>query len=136
MSFTLSSEGVDHWEEVVAELYRYIGMLRFYCSNQGGLPSWIHEELRSIHELSYRFKDEESPDEYVQELAEKMVPHSLVDPEHLLDGDALLFDHDEATVKVSTRNCHFIHSGVTISFCLGALIRIFLILGLLPATIE
>lgn len=97
MTFTLSSEGVDNWEKVVAELYKYIGMLLSYGIE---FPTWIHDELRAIHDLSYRFKDEESPDDFVQELAEKMVPQSLIDPEHLLDGDARLFEHDAYSVLV------------------------------------
>lgn len=82
------------------EAYRYIGMLRYYASSPEGLPEWIHEELRSIHELSYRFADEQSSDDFVQELAERLAPHNCMPPERLLDGSELLFDYDPLEIKV------------------------------------
>lgn len=96
-SFTLSEDGVLHWPEVVAEIYRYIGMLRHYSTD--GLPEWIHEELRNIHEVAYRYGDEPSSDDLVQELAESLAPHKALPPERLLDGDDLLFDYDPAAIQ-------------------------------------
>ena len=99
VTLTLSEEGVANWLHVVSELYRYIGMLRFHC--QQGLPLWIHEELCSIHDLAYRFGDEESPEDFVETLAEELAPERQLPPDRLLDGSALLFDYDPDTIKVS-----------------------------------
>ena len=81
-------------------MYRYIGMLRRFAASPEGLPEWIHEELRSIHELAYRYGDEPSSDEFVQELAEELAPHIGMPPERLLDGSELLFDYDSLEIKV------------------------------------
>lgn len=76
-------------------------MLRHYASSADGLPEWIYEELMSIHELSYRYADEPSPDDLVQELAEELAPHQGLPPERLLDGSELLFAYDPVEIKVS-----------------------------------
>lgn len=96
---TLSAEGVEHWREVVAALYRYIGMLRHYCREEEGLPLWIYEELRSIYEIAHRYADEEPPEDFVLELAEEMSPWFNTPPARLLDASGLLFDYDPDTVQ-------------------------------------
>jgi nardilysin len=98
LTFSLSKEGVQHWREIVTQVYRYIGMLRYYASNE--LPGWIHQELKSIHELSYRYADEPSADDFVQDLAGELAPHNNLPPERLLDGSELLFDYDPDEIKV------------------------------------
>lgn len=80
-------------------MYRYIGMLRYFADSSEGLPEWIHEELRSIHELAYRYGDEVSSEDFVQELAEELAPHLGMPPERLLDGSELLFDYDPLEIK-------------------------------------
>lgn len=97
----MSEEGVSNWREIVTESYRYIGMLRHFADSPEGLPEWIHEELRSIHELAYRYGDEQSSDDFVQDLAEELAPHTGLPPERLLDGSELLFDYDPLEIKVS-----------------------------------
>jgi len=99
VSINLSEEGVEHWREVVAELYRYVGMLRHFCREEGGLPIWIYEELRSIYEVAHRYADEEPPEDFVVDLAEEMSPWFNTPPEHLLDASGLLFDADPETVR-------------------------------------
>lgn len=76
-------------------------MLRHFADSPEGLPEWIHEELRSIHELAYRYGDEQSSDDFVQDLAEELAPHTGLPPERLLDGSELLFDYDPLEIKVS-----------------------------------
>jgi secreted Zn-dependent insulinase-like peptidase len=104
LTFSLSIDGVSQWRAIVTEVYRYIGMLRHYAVDS--LPEWIHEELRSIHELSYRYADESSPDDFVQELAEELAPHLAMPPERLLDGSELLFDYDPDEIKVRVESMH------------------------------
>lgn len=98
-TFTLSEEGISHWTQVIAEVYEYIGMLRHYCTTEDGLPEWIYEELRSIHEVSYHYGDEPSSDDLVEGIVEDMAPHQSLPTERLLDGSALLFEHDPSLIK-------------------------------------
>lgn len=97
ISFTLLEAGLKHWKELVEVVYHYIGMLRQQC--RSGWPVWIHEELRRIYELSYRYGDEKPADEIVESLVEDMAPHLQLPTERLLDGSSLLFEFDEITVQ-------------------------------------
>ena len=92
MTFTLSLEGVDHWPEVISEVYTYIGMLRYY-GEKSQLPEWIYLELRSLHDFAFRFADEPSPEDLVENIVEDMSPHLNIPPERLLDGNELLFEY-------------------------------------------
>ena len=98
VSVTLSEEGVSHWEEIVCELYRYIGMLRYHCEK--GLPTWIFEELQSIQEVAHRYDNEPSPEDLVEILAEAIAPSVAMPPERILDGNSLLFEYDPDAIKV------------------------------------
>eukprot|EP00536_Pseudo-nitzschia_multiseries_P016315 jgi/Psemu1/220960/e_gw1.1075.16.1 len=99
VNINLSEEGVEHWREVVAELYRYVGMLRYCCEQDGGLPAWIYEELRSIYEIAHRYADEEPPEDFVVDLAEELSPWFHTPPERLLDASGLLFEYDPETIR-------------------------------------
>jgi len=99
VTINLSEDGVEHWKEVVSELYQYVGMLRHGCAQEGGLPFWIHEELRSICDVAHKYADEEPPEDFVVDLVEEMSPWFNTPPERLLDGSNLLFEHDADTVK-------------------------------------
>jgi secreted Zn-dependent insulinase-like peptidase len=102
VSLTLSEEGVAHWPEIVSEVYQYVGMLRHYCHQPQGLPLWIYDELRSIHEVAHRYGDEQSPEDLVESLAEELAPAYNLPPERLLDGNELLFEYDPEKIKVRT----------------------------------
>uniref|UniRef100_A0A7S4UXX9 Peptidase M16 C-terminal domain-containing protein n=2 Tax=Ditylum brightwellii TaxID=49249 RepID=A0A7S4UXX9_9STRA len=99
LTFTLSEEGVSHWGEIVTEIYNYIGMIRYYCATQDGLPSWIYEELRAIQDVAYKFEDEMTPEELVENIVEDMAPAFSLPPERLLDGNSLLFEYDGDAIK-------------------------------------
>lgn len=99
VSFTLSDEGVAHWRDVVSELYRYVGMLRHYCSADGGLPLWIYEELKSVYEVSHRYADEQPPEDFAVDLAEELAPWWDIPPDRILDASGLLFEYDPGTIR-------------------------------------
>ena len=99
MSVSLTVKGMEHWKEVIQLVYSYIGMLRHYCANKGGLPAWIYEELRLTHQVSYQYGDEESPSDLVERLAERLAPHFLCPPDRLLDGSDLLFEEDPVAIR-------------------------------------
>ncbi len=98
VTINLSEGGVKNWKQVVSELYRYVGMLRYGCQN-GGLPLWIYEELKSIYDVAHKYADEEPPEDFVVDLVEEMSPWFSTPPERLLDGSGILFEHDADTVK-------------------------------------
>lgn len=97
VSFALSEEGIVNWREVVAMLYQYIGMLRYHCRQ--GLPMWIYDELRSIQEVSYRYDDEQSPEDLVESLADELAPAHPLPADRLLDGTSLLFEYEPEKVQ-------------------------------------
>ena len=49
---------------------------------------WIFEELRSIQEISYRYDDEQSPEDLVESLADELAPAHPLPPERLLERAA------------------------------------------------
>ena len=100
MTFTLTENGVDHWVEIVHHVYMYIGMLRYYCNTDDGLPEWIFEELKAIQDLSYQYADEEQPIDLVETIVDSLIPYNTLPPERLLDGDSLLFKFDGDAIKV------------------------------------
>lgn len=73
-------------------------MLRYHCAN--GLPDWIFEELRSIQEVSYRYDDEQSPEDLVESLADELAPCHPLPADRLLDGTSLLFEYEPEKIKV------------------------------------
>ena len=89
-----------NWREVVSMVYQYIGLLRYHCRE--GLPKWIYEELRSIQEVSYRYDDEQAPEDFVESLADELAPTYALPPERLLDGTSLLFEYDPISIQVCT----------------------------------
>ena len=95
---TLSEEGVDHWSEIVATLYTYIGMVRNYCQSPGGLPSYIYDELKSVQDIAYKFQDEPSPEELVELVAEASTC-SYLPADRLLDGNSVLSRYDGEAIK-------------------------------------
>lgn len=109
-SFSLSEEGVRHWEDVIGVVFSYLGMLKYYF-NEGyvdengekkeGLPRWIYDELKSVAELSYKYADEGDVTDTVEAVAEAMAPWYNIPTDRLLDGDTLLFDEvvDNDSVK-------------------------------------
>ena len=100
MQFTLSVEGVSHWTEIVKLTYAYIGMMRYYCKSDSGLPSWIYDELQSIQKLSHQYEDESEAVDLVEDIAACLTPYNCLPPERLLDGDSLLFKNDPGAVEV------------------------------------
>jgi len=99
-SFTLvlSEEGVSNWIEIVSSVYIYIGMVRYHCQSPDGLPPYIYDELKSVQEMAYRYHDEPSPDELVEDIAEATTC-AYLPPERLLDGNSLLQQFNGEAIK-------------------------------------
>ena len=99
-NLVLSEEGVSNWVEIISLVYTYIGMVRYYCHSDKGLPPCIYDELKAVHEMAYAFADEMTPEELVEDIAEDAIC-SYLPPERLLDGNSLLYEFDGDAIKVS-----------------------------------
>jgi nardilysin len=108
-SFNLTEKGLARWRSIVAKVYEYIGILRYY--SEKGWPDWIYKELKQIHDLTYRFQNESSPDELVDEIVDNMAPHLMLPPERMLDGNSLFFEfrpdlvHNLLETFFTPKNC-------------------------------
>lgn len=52
----LTKDGINHVDEVIKTIFQYISMLK-----RNGVQQWIYEENRLLWEMSFRFKDKETP---------------------------------------------------------------------------
>mmetsp|Transcript_46130 Transcript_46130/g.111780 ORF Transcript_46130/g.111780 Transcript_46130/m.111780 type:complete len:428 (-) Transcript_46130:815-2098(-) len=71
-------------------------MLRYHSDK--GLPPWIFEELKAMQEMSYRYEDEPSPEDFVENMAENMAPAYDLPADRLLDALSLLYEFDPVAV--------------------------------------
>ena len=97
LSITLSEEGVNHWQGIVEEVYRYVGMLRYH--SEKGLPTWIFEELKTMQEMSYRYENEPRPEDFVEYMAEMMTPAIDLPADRLLDAIPRLYEFNADAVR-------------------------------------
>lgn len=68
VSITLTSDGLDHIDDIIAMTYRYIRMVKA----QGGIPKWLFDEEAGLSEIAFRFREREEPMPLVSRLASKM----------------------------------------------------------------
>eukprot|EP00752_Nemacystus_decipiens_P004086 g3739.t1 len=94
VSFYLSKAGVRHWLDVVDILFRYIGMLR-----REGPQEWVFQEIRDVANIQYRFQQESEPDEWVEMLAEQMLPTARYEDLHILKGPYVMENWDPQMIE-------------------------------------
>ncbi|KAK6029721.1 hypothetical protein OSTOST_04162, partial [Ostertagia ostertagi] len=63
----LSADGLDHTEDIVSLVFKYIGLIR-----RSGVVAWIHEELRDLGELHFRFVDKQYPKDVVVQYSSEL----------------------------------------------------------------
>lgn len=56
VTMDLSTEGLEHVDDIIQLMFNYIGMLQ-----AAGPKQWIHEELAELSAVKFRFKDKEQP---------------------------------------------------------------------------
>ncbi|MCH8529465.1 MAG: insulinase family protein [Saccharospirillum sp.] len=78
VSFLLTPEGVEHWQDVAELLFSYLRQIE-----QNGLEEWRYDELQRINTIQFEFAEQVSPMATVQRLAERL---SLYDAEDVLVG--------------------------------------------------
>ncbi len=79
VSFILTEEGMNHWEDVVGLLFRLLSLLR-----KDPLPKWIQDELHRISQITFKFQEEMEPIDYVSDIVMQMLPALGLQEEHLL----------------------------------------------------
>uniref|UniRef100_A0A915HZ04 Insulin-degrading enzyme n=1 Tax=Romanomermis culicivorax TaxID=13658 RepID=A0A915HZ04_ROMCU len=60
VDFELSEEGLDHVDDIVHLMFKYIQMMKV-----GGPQEWIHREVESLGKIQFRFQDKNRPQNYV-----------------------------------------------------------------------
>ncbi|KAF8605452.1 insulin-degrading enzyme [Ceratobasidium sp. AG-I] len=88
----LTKDGMDHHEEILLTVYRYLEFLR-----SSSLPTYIFEENKSIAESRFRFAEKRSADKYVSALSERLsgpYPRDLV-----LCAESLMWEWNEPAVR-------------------------------------
>lgn len=90
VSITLTKEGVDHVDDIVAVVYDYIRMLR-----KEGIKEWLFKEEASVGQTAFRFRERESPYRLVVTLAGHM---HVSEPEEYLSGLYLFKKYDEKKI--------------------------------------
>ncbi|CAM9645016.1 unnamed protein product [Chrysoparadoxa australica] len=81
ITFSLTKSGVRAWEQVVLRLFRLLAMVI-----REGPQEWFFNELRDIAAITYRFQEEQEPEDLVEVLAVQMLPLCCYEPHHLLSG--------------------------------------------------
>ena len=67
IAMKLTTEGLQHWEEIVQTVFDYVAMLQ-----TTGLPAWFFEEVQGLTEISFRFKEDTSAVEQCEDIAQIM----------------------------------------------------------------
>ncbi|XP_019634361.1 PREDICTED: nardilysin-like [Branchiostoma belcheri] len=83
----LTDEGLRNVKEVITVVFQYIQMLQ-----RLGPCRRVYQEIQTIEDKDFRFKDETDPIDYVENVCENM---QLYPPQHYLTGDILMFQYDE-----------------------------------------
>ncbi|CAB4016802.1 RNA-directed DNA polymerase from transposon X-element, partial [Paramuricea clavata] len=86
----LTVSGLEHYIEVIAVIFQYLEMLRRIGPN-----SRVFNEIKSIGDNNFRFKEEVDPSDYVEEIAECM---QLYPEKDYLTGSDLIWDFDEKII--------------------------------------
>lgn len=74
VSMMLGEEGLKKTEEIVQMVFQYIALLK-----KEGTQKWIFEELKTISDIDFEFKDKDRPDAFVRSYAAKMHETQLED---------------------------------------------------------
>ncbi|XP_022087201.1 nardilysin-like [Acanthaster planci] len=94
ISITLTDQGFTQVEEVLAIVFQYIKMLQAI-----GPQERIFQEIKTIDDNDFRFKEETEPIEYVETVAESM---QLYPPQEYLTGPLLETEYNPEAITFCT----------------------------------
>lgn len=92
ISIDLTKDGLHGYQHVVAAVFRYIDLLK-----QSSIPKWTYEEVASLCDLAFRFKEKVPPSSYTSGLSSQM---QLPFPrEWVLSGPYLIREFDQELIR-------------------------------------
>ncbi|XP_050307401.1 nardilysin [Anthonomus grandis grandis] len=92
VNLNLTEEGYDHVNDVIEVVFSYLKMLK-----QIGPQERIFKERQSISQMTFKFADEDSPVEIVEDMCEAMQFYPSTD---YITGSELYFEHDPESIKM------------------------------------
>ncbi|KAK0085743.1 hypothetical protein PV325_004480 [Microctonus aethiopoides] len=90
LSITLTDEGYAHLKEVLDAIFSYINMMR-----KLGPQQRIYDEIHMIEDTNFKFIDDDSPVDYVEDLCENMHFYPPID---YIRGSRLYFEYDPDSI--------------------------------------
>lgn len=96
ITLVLTQEGVEHVQEILKSVFQYIQMFQ-----QEGPQKRLFKEMQLIAETSFRFCEEVSSSDNVEQLSENMHFYPSTD---YITGMELFFEYDPELVKVLLSN--------------------------------
>ncbi|KAF2885664.1 hypothetical protein ILUMI_20515 [Ignelater luminosus] len=92
VNIVLTKEGFIHLDEVIQAVFSYLKLLKLL-----GPSERIFKEIQSIEEQSFRFEEDESASDKVEELVENM---HFYPPEDYLTGSELFFEYNPEAINM------------------------------------
>lgn len=90
ISVDLSEEGLEHTEDIINVIFQEIGLVK-----SAGPLKWIQDELKKLGDIKFRFKDKETPINFVTHLATDLHTFPIQD---VLYCDYRLDEFDEGLI--------------------------------------
>lgn len=87
----LSTEGLEHVDEIIQLMFNYIGMMQ-----SSGPKQWVHEELAELRAVTFRFKDKEQPMAMASCVAARL---QRIPFKHVLSSPHLLTNYEPVRIK-------------------------------------
>ncbi|CCD67861.1 Insulin-degrading enzyme [Caenorhabditis elegans] len=91
VTMDLSTEGLEHVDEIIQLMFNYIGMLQ-----SAGPKQWVHDELAELSAVKFRFKDKEQPMTMAINVAASL---QYIPFEHILSSRYLLTKYEPERIK-------------------------------------
>ncbi|CAG9815290.1 unnamed protein product [Phaedon cochleariae] len=101
----LTEEGINHVDDIVKLVFQYLNMLK-----QEGPLKWVQDENKNIGQMVFRFKDKESPRNYISSLVHSLQEYPM---ENILCANYMLSDWQPEMIEKIWNN--FVPEKVRIS---------------------
>lgn len=97
ISIDLTADGLQHYDQVVSSIFRYIDLLK-----NSSIPEWSFKEVQQLCDLSFRFREKTPPSSYTSGVSSQMqLPYPR---EWIMSGPFLTREFDRAKIQ-DVANC-------------------------------
>lgn len=97
ISLDLTADGLAHYDEAVAAIFRYIDLLK-----EAPIPEWSFKEVQQLSDLAFRFREKMPPSSYASGLSTQMqLPYPR---EWIMSGPFLTREFDMQRIR-DVANC-------------------------------